>query len=933
MFSNNRNRGVGFSLCRPVWQRRTALLLLACFCVQTVGCSRRFWRQQADTDVYVAVHEKLNDPRWHLPRTSIVPDSRSRFYDPYDPDHSPLPPDDPASHQFMHCADGKEGYKCWHEFGDTLSVENPNWLDPYTGLFEQGNPVSSHESVEIPKVNLRDAMELTYIHSRDFQTQLENVYLAALTLTRERFLLNTRFRVDPAGNAGGLFTANRAASGARSQGLRNGIGIQQLLPSGAQFTVDLINQITWNSGRGLSATSLAWGVSQPFLEAAGRKVRMEGLVQAERTLLAAVRTMARFRQTIFVDVAQSYLNLQRQYQVILNQRNNIRQLRKQIEIGRVGDSLKPLNVTEPLERLPDDIQLLPDGFSISEELQGKLSFRSGYLRWSGDITEEQEEILLGLSDDPEFKASAEQLIDWRTREVTSLNVLQLITQLNGQENQLEGQLRALSDQLDQFKIDLGLPPNVQLEIDNTFLAPFELIDSDLLAASNGLEEFAKTAGPSLLPSVPGQRTSTQPPPEFEDLVVYVKTLDGLADALDRDAIQKVRQDFGPLEDLLKATETSENTAGRKFDSDIERDRVKRDFEKDLALFKLNERKFRRNIAALKAVRKLLEDTSPEALFESMDMDRSGKLASSELPKNWEKLPGIKPVDGDGLGPDAFLGALRDVANKIREELLKVTQSLQVVQAGLRVEAIFLNDFEVPGIEGTPTIEQVVEIGLANRRDLMNARAEVMDARRQVEVTANALKSRLDLDVNGSADLDGGNATDTVNVSVDFKSPLDKVTERNSYNQALVNYQRARRTYMVTEDLVKQQIRVSWRQLRVARQRLEIDRQTVRNSALQYDSVVTSPRQTNALNLLQALQSLLNAQNSLVNDWVSYETNRLNIFRDMGIMEVNDTGIWQDAFYLQEGPGLGGPEADTSVLIPQLPELSPDNLENVVPPPE
>lgn len=78
--------------------------------VVTPGCSRKFWRQQADKDTYNAIIEKQNDERWLLPRTSIVPDQRSRFFDPYDADCKPLPPDDPAAHDFMHCANGIKGY-------------------------------------------------------------------------------------------------------------------------------------------------------------------------------------------------------------------------------------------------------------------------------------------------------------------------------------------------------------------------------------------------------------------------------------------------------------------------------------------------------------------------------------------------------------------------------------------------------------------------------------------------------------------------------------------------------------------------------------------------------------------------------------------------------------------------------------------------------
>jgi hypothetical protein len=95
------------------------------------GCSRARWRAQADEKAYAILREKALDPRWDAPRIDLEPDARSRFADPYDPNCPPLPPDDPAAHEYMHCVYGKRGYKKWHKFGDTPTVENPSWLEQY----------------------------------------------------------------------------------------------------------------------------------------------------------------------------------------------------------------------------------------------------------------------------------------------------------------------------------------------------------------------------------------------------------------------------------------------------------------------------------------------------------------------------------------------------------------------------------------------------------------------------------------------------------------------------------------------------------------------------------------------------------------------------------------------------------------------------------
>ena len=45
-----------------------------------------------------------------------------------------------------------------------------------------------------------------------------------------------------------------------------------------------------------------------------------------------------------------------------------------------------------------------------------------------------------------------------------------------------------------------------------------------------------------------------------------------------------------------------------------------------------------------------------------------------------------------------------------------------------------------------------------------------------------------------------------NVGLSFDTPIDQIQERNVYRQSLVNYQRARRNYMLFEDQIKQDVR-------------------------------------------------------------------------------------------------------------------------------
>ncbi len=95
---------------------------------------------------------------------------------------------------------------------------------------------------------------------------------------------------------------------------------------------------------------------------------------------------------------------------------------------------------------------------------------------------------------------------------------------------------------------------------------------------------------------------------------------------------------------------------------------------------------------------------------------------------------------------------------------------------------------------------------------MNARAALVDAWRRIEFDANALKSDLNLTFSGDLQTVDDHpfrfrgSTGRLRVGVQFDSPLTRMVERNAYRETLINYQRARRNYMLFEDRINQSLR-------------------------------------------------------------------------------------------------------------------------------
>ena len=176
-------------------------VLLVSVVITAGGCSRAErteHRLQADREAYGVIAERNLDPRWRAADYSIEIDPRSRYFDPYDPDHPPIPQDDPASHEYMHLVDGMKGWKHWDDNGNRVELENPAWREALAEYVEIGED----DSV---KLNIDSALRLAYVHSPSHQSQLETLYLSALDVTAERFRLDTQFF----GGYGATYANNR----------------------------------------------------------------------------------------------------------------------------------------------------------------------------------------------------------------------------------------------------------------------------------------------------------------------------------------------------------------------------------------------------------------------------------------------------------------------------------------------------------------------------------------------------------------------------------------------------------------------------------------------------------------------------------------------------------------------------------------------------
>lgn len=914
-------------------QNRLSLLAALLVLVATApGCSRMFWRTQADFDSYNLLMQKTQDPRWDLPRLTVEPDVRSRFHNFADPDHQPLPPDDPTAHAYMEWVDGMKGYKSWHKFGEDMAVENPQWLENFSFQPEvsqadweepskpdpeelaRGEVTATRTVPTIEDLSLEQAIELTNIHNRDYQTQIENLYISALQLSFDQFQFNVRYLGFGGRPTSGLNYIN-VPTAADNLAFNNRFGVSQLMPSGGQWVVELANNTLWlfqGQNRTSSSSVLTYQLTQPLLLGAGRKIVLEGLTQSERDVLYNVRALARYRKGIFSTVVTGtgatvgnagsfsvggtfggagtassavsvssnsangigYLDLLQVQQQVINQRNNIRELLIQVERSRAQTQIPP----------GEELEKLPAGLVIPPELELQLTYNPIIKRldWGfGPMSPEVRDQLLALSNDPAWRVAVTNLYSRVKAGVVPLELAQLLTRASSQITALRDQERGYLDNVDSYKFTLGLPIDFQIDIDTGLLKQFEFIDPRITSLEQQILVFQQQFA-----------AVNEKDPPVEDLRRIASQLNQLRERVQTEGMTLVEADVERVDANLpkRLSELTRPEDREVVQQDVERNRLV----------------FREVIQDI--YRKLGED-----LADLMDL-----LGQTELTVQ-QRTTYLTELD------------------RIRETLLQISQNLKSVQVGLRSELIRLHDFNM-------TQADCVATALESRLDLMNARAQVMDARRQMEVAANRLESVLNIVTNGSIQSSGNeNPFDfrgdrsTFQVGVQFTAPLDQVQLRNTYRLTQINYERARRAYLTLEDQVRNTVRAEWRQMQTASLNFETTRQNLRIAALQLDSAIETFNQparvgaggggtggqNQGLNLINALQSVLQAQNSLIQFWTQYEQTRINIHLDMDIMQVDERGIWLDPIY----QGLGrGSETGSN------PTLSEPANDNRLPPP-
>ncbi len=917
------------------------LLLVSSLVWANSGCSRSFFRKQADQDVSQVLSDKDVFPQWKLENMHAYPDPRARFADPTNPDRPPMPPDDPAAkflgptpqrpphHGGVSRVEG-EGYVALLEQwdaqnraekgvqakqtvqGDILQAsflqdkkpdvlpdlirdKKPEELPAPRVVDDLPRVVDTDANGKRPpyRVKYDQAVELALINSREYQTRREDVYLAALPVTRERFAFGPQFLA--LGEAIRERTGENTPLGRGDRWQAGGtLGASKLFSTGALLLFSFANQtaveLTNPANKRISSTSfINLDFIQPLLRGGGRAVTLEPLTLAERNLLYEIRSYARFRRQYYQyliggSVLPSYgrtgigsLN----GATLLSAVSNSNQARSQISPSGAGTLFLGQGGTSPS----------PDEGFLSNVFKRAV-------------------VELNRQNVVRFKKVVELFEAYESGgEVSSLQVGQIQLSLLNSQSQVLTSEQDSRDSLDRFKLQLGLPLFTPIELDDQQFQPvisqFEKFDKAIADGEAAVKEFEK--------------------------------LDNLDQpAMIRAGMQKL-VDESPL---TKSAPQFRKQANQRWE------RWRKDYASDKAVLEELE-KLRTERRKLLDQKDVLEEK--EQSLSEKDAARlkavEGNLSIGELEyatRRYETAPW--ELEGkDKAKREVRSGRWRDLRNAF---ILVLGEASNERLAQLRPAWPKLPGVVVDGVDlSTADLEQCYDVAtrtaIENRLDLMNARAQLVDAWRQVAVFANGLLGTFNvayhLDSSTPPDFAKPLAFQPANTRnqlvMNLELPLVRVAERNAYRASLIAYQRARRALQEVEDRIVNDVRSEVRQLQVLAQTFKINQQAVELQYLQVESALETFRQPQAAGgagsnsgsaaaltqqLNNAYSALPRVQQQLLKNWLDYQVGRQQLQLDLELMTLDARGVWideQPAAQPRSEPAAA-PAAPGAALVPR-----------------
>ena len=904
---------------------RLTLTVLIAAALGASGCSRFHFRDRADKDVEGILTQKNVFPAWAIENWHVYPDPRARYADPSKPDFPPYQPDDYAAYvlspnpqkpgrggigryegdgylQILAAWDSQnraedkasdEAEKKKEKEGQE-APDSPSRVDPdKPGDYKPDDPANPNRGEEFsavaggaasylrtfqlnaPRFRLRfeQSIEMAVLNAREFQDRREDLYLAALPVTLQRF----NFAAQAFATENVIRQAAGRSAGGNQWQINSTEGFTRTFATGAQLMVSLATQVVVNLGNGrpdVAVSDFSLSMVQPLLRGGGFAVTLEGLTQAERTLVYAIRSFMRFRRVFYYAIAGGGQYTNNPYGLQGFAAN----------LGRgVGANL----TSNPIGYLPSILRE-----ALLENARKNAASFEQFLRLFQNLKE--------------------------GGGVTELQVVQVEQNLIDARQSVLDNTRLYLDNLDGFKIQLGLPTTVPIELDDGPLKPIRRQLNRFEQVYAQLKQIEDAAG---------KYDITEPPARYRERWATLLTNSSLVRGT------KFADDYKKTSAALRK-ESDDALEARLADLGEQRRKL------------LDAQADRQVKNTPDSPAQLAEIAAVETAADRIRFEQALRYYES---RPWKDSPTERAI--------AFRAAFE--TGMIMAVVPRNERLAQIRADWPALPPITVDGFDVVRMPLDEAYVKVGQAALTNRLDLMNSRAQVVDAWRQITVVANTLQGVFDVSynwtssspANGNQPLLLGGSNNNHQVALNISPPFIRRAERNNYRAALISYQRSRRNLMSFEDNILLDTRTDLRNLRQLTEVYALQQRLVELSYAQVDNArqtFTAPPDPSSARgaagdaaaltqqLVTAQSTLLRAQNNLYTTYTSYLTARIELYLDLELLPLDARGIWIDEPPPDvrqpdppAGPGPGGRD-DPAGGSPADPKPEPERLPDPTP---
>lgn len=709
-----------------------------------------------------------------------------------------------------------------------------------------GHPPGNEELSHSKALALEDIVELALINSREYQTQKETLYRAALRLSLQRFDYDLKFSTN--GNRVTTDYTHTRTGGIEVNRLRvpSSYQVDKMLATSGTVLLRFANNLvlTFNGASGFATdvgSDIVLDIQQTLLQI---DVQFEPLTQAERDVVYAARDFARFRKTLYTTLTSQYYTLIRTY--------------RQVEI----DSQNYLTLARAFRQAEQEYRARQvPRFQIDQVEQQFLSGRSRLIGTCNNLEQSLDNLKIRIG------LPTETPIDI---DLTELEQLTRYDELAVR--------RELVRRVEKRLLDERHAPEPERVV--LLSSAVDLIDR-MLGAFGVLRELGEEAPDEKELRGLGARLSVQ-----------LARSD--ADSVRRELEQELAGDPPNYATIYGRTIDLADRLLTVIDHQIELAALSGQAESAIANMKqtaaeLHQRKEQLDAEDDLLVRRLTKgaDNPADAVDHQQFIEELRQLVNEVTALRTACEDFVRLLDQVTNNDDANVKpgeALQATLLAVDDLVAHTSELLSPIGGGLTPIKIEFDD--------------AMLTALVLRWDLMNQRGALADDWRQIKLAADDLKSVLNLRATQTvSDFTFDESLTQLTATMDL--PLNRRAQRNTYRQNLINYQASLRQLMLLEDNIKLSVRNDLRALSLDQEQYKVD---VASAGLAYERVVSTELErrlgiggVTARDYLQAQDAYISALSSVASRHINYIVDRMQLFLDTEVLTVNERGLWEGLY--------------------------------------